>query len=58
MLFRSGELEVGPDGVAYRDTGSTNGSLLNGRTVTSAVLKSGDVLKLGETSLTILQDAA
>ncbi len=55
---RHGELEVGPDGVAYRDTGSTNGSLLNGRTVTSAVLKPGDVLKLGETSLTILQDAA
>jgi pSer/pThr/pTyr-binding forkhead associated (FHA) protein len=55
---RHGELEVGPDGVAYRDTGSTNGSLLNGRTVTSAVLKPGDVLTLGETSLTILQDAA
>ena len=55
---RHGELEVGPDGVAYRDTGSTNGSLLNGRTVTSTVLKPGDVLTLGETSLTILQDAA
>jgi pSer/pThr/pTyr-binding forkhead associated (FHA) protein len=55
---RHGELEVGSDGVAYRDTGSTNGSLLNGRIVTSAVLKPGDVLMLGETSLTILQDAA
>lgn len=55
---RHGELEVGPDGVAYRDTGSTNGSLLNGRIVTSAVLKPGDVLTLGETALTILQDAA
>jgi pSer/pThr/pTyr-binding forkhead associated (FHA) protein len=44
--------------VTYRDTGSTNGSLLNGRAVTSAVLKPGDVLKLGDSSVTILQEAA
>ena len=55
---RHGELEVGPAGVTYRDTGSTNGSLLNGRAVTSALLKVGDVLKLGETSLTVFRDAA
>lgn len=55
---RHGELDVGPEGVTYRDTGSTNGSLLNGRAVTSAVLKPGDVLKLGETSLTLYADAA
>jgi pSer/pThr/pTyr-binding forkhead associated (FHA) protein len=55
---RHGEFEVGPDGVTYRDTGSTNGSLLNGRAVTSAVLKPGDVLKLGDSSVTILQEAA
>ncbi|MEW6681975.1 MAG: FHA domain-containing protein [Nitrospirota bacterium] len=55
---RHGELEVSPEGVIYRDTGSTNGSLLNGRAVTSALLKAGDVLKLGETSLTIFRDAA
>jgi pSer/pThr/pTyr-binding forkhead associated (FHA) protein len=55
---RHGELEVSAEGVIYRDTGSTNGSLLNGRAVTSALLKPGDVLKLGETSLKILRDAA
>jgi pSer/pThr/pTyr-binding forkhead associated (FHA) protein len=55
---RHGELEVSPEGVIYRDTGSTNGSLLNGSAVTSALLKPGDVLKLGETSLTIFRDAA
>lgn len=55
---RHGELEVSPEGVIYRDTGSTNGSLLNGRAVSSALLKVGDVLKLGETSLTIFRDAA
>lgn len=55
---RHGELEVSPEGVTYRDTGSTNGSLLNGRAVTSALLRAGDVLKLGETSLTIFRDAA
>jgi pSer/pThr/pTyr-binding forkhead associated (FHA) protein len=55
---RHGELEVSSDGVIYRDTGSTNGSLLNGRAVTSALLKAGDVLKLGETSLTIFREAA
>jgi pSer/pThr/pTyr-binding forkhead associated (FHA) protein len=55
---RHGEFELGPDGVTYRDTGSTNGSLLNGRAVTSAVLKPGDVLKLGDSSVTILQEAA
>lgn len=55
---RHGELEVGAEAVTYRDTGSTNGSLLNGRAVTSAVLKPGDVLKLGETSLTLFSDAA
>lgn len=55
---RHGELEVSPEGVIYRDTGSTNGSLLNGRAVTSALLKPGDVLKLGETSLKVFRDAA
>ncbi|MBI3608452.1 MAG: FHA domain-containing protein [Nitrospirae bacterium] len=55
---RHGEFEVGPDGLTYRDTGSTNGSLLNGRSIASERLKPGDVLKLGETSITILLDAA
>lgn len=55
---RHGEFELNAEGVIYRDTGSTNGSLLNGRAVTSAVLKPGDVLKLGETSLTVFRDAA
>ncbi len=55
---RHGELEVSAEGVVYRDTGSTNGSLLNGRAVTTALLKPGDVLKIGETSLTVFREAA
>jgi pSer/pThr/pTyr-binding forkhead associated (FHA) protein len=55
---RHGELELGAEGVVYRDTGSTNGSLLNGRAVTTALLKPGDVLKIGETSLTVFREAA
>lgn len=55
---RHGEFEVGPDGLTYRDTGSSNGSVLNGRSITSAQLKPGDALKVGETSMTILLDAA
>ncbi|MFZ5862638.1 MAG: FHA domain-containing protein [Nitrospirota bacterium] len=55
---RHGELEVSGEGVLYRDTGSTNGSLLNGRAVTNALLKPGDVLKIGETSLTVFREAA
>lgn len=55
---RHGEIELTSEGVVYRDTGSTNGSLLNGRAVTSALLRPGDVLKIGETSLTVFRDAA
>lgn len=55
---RHGELVLTPEGVVYRDTGSTNGTILNGRAVTSALLKPGDVLKIGETSLTVFRDAA
>jgi pSer/pThr/pTyr-binding forkhead associated (FHA) protein len=55
---RHGELVLTPEGVVYRDTGSTNGTILNGRAVTSALLKPGDVLKIGETSLTVVRDAA
>jgi pSer/pThr/pTyr-binding forkhead associated (FHA) protein len=55
---RHGELAVTPEGIVYRDTGSTNGTILNGRAVTSALLKPGDVLKIGETSLTLFRDAA
>jgi pSer/pThr/pTyr-binding forkhead associated (FHA) protein len=55
---RHGELELSAEGVVYRDTGSTNGSLLNGRAVTTALLKPGDVLKIGETSMTVFREAA
>lgn len=36
-----------------RDLGSTNGTLLNGRTVNSATLRSGDVITLGESQITV-----
>ena len=53
-----GEIQWSPEGFTYRDTGSTNGSLLNGRSVTSAILKPGDVLRLGETMLTFIEEHA
>lgn len=36
-----------------RDLGSTNGTFLNGRTVNSASVRSGDVITLGESQITV-----
>ncbi len=45
------EIVLGTD-VTLRDLGSTNGTLVNGRLVPSAVLRDGDLLQLGSTTLT------
>lgn len=36
-----------------RDMGSTNGTLLNGRSVNSASVRNGDVIAMGETQITV-----
>jgi pSer/pThr/pTyr-binding forkhead associated (FHA) protein len=46
-----GSIEWTPDGFLYVDLGSTNGSAVNHLPVNSQLLKSGDVLRLGDTEL-------
>ena len=44
-------LSIDGDHVVVTDLGSTNGTLLNGRWITLAEARPGDVLRLGETEL-------
>jgi pSer/pThr/pTyr-binding forkhead associated (FHA) protein len=46
-----GSIEWTPEGFLYIDLGSTNGSFVNQRPVTSQLLKANDVLRLGEAEL-------
>ena len=49
-------LEALPDGTCYfRDQGSTNGSFLNEKPVTEGVLTDHDVLRCGDTNLSVSQ---
>jgi len=41
-----------------RDTGSSNGTLLNGDKIEVAKLNSGDVIKIGDTEITATSEAA
>ena len=50
---RHAEIAVRAGICLVRDLGSCNGTLLNGRRVTRARLRPGDVLELGETELRI-----
>ena len=51
---RHAVIEVGPTGLAVRDTGSANGVFLNGRKVERAALEVGDFLRLGEVIIKVL----
>lgn len=53
---RHAVMEAGPDGVVIRDTGSANGVFLNDQKVERAPLKAGDVLRLGDSVVTVLPD--
>jgi pSer/pThr/pTyr-binding forkhead associated (FHA) protein len=48
-----GQIGVRLGMLVYTDLGSTNGSLLNGSTVTEIALGPGDVLQLGSSTVTI-----
>lgn len=41
-------LEIGKEGVLLRDLGSTNGTLLNGRPIRTAMLFSGSTFRAGD----------
>ena len=51
-------IERAPDGYLLRDLGASNGTLVNGKKVKSALLQPGDVVKVGNTELVlVLPDA-
>ena len=45
------EVQATDEGFVWKDLGSTNGTLINGRQVQSGELKDGDRLRIGETEL-------
>jgi pSer/pThr/pTyr-binding forkhead associated (FHA) protein len=53
---RHAVLETGPDGVTVRDSGSANGVFVNGQRIERAVLRSGDVISIGEVQITLLPE--
>jgi hypothetical protein len=53
---RHAVLEDGPDGLLVRDSGSANGLSVNGRRVEKARLQAGDVVRLGDTQITVLTE--
>jgi hypothetical protein len=46
--------QIEADGVTIKDSGSANGIFVNSRKVPAAALKPGDVVRMGETELTVL----
>jgi hypothetical protein len=53
---RHAVMEAGPQGLSVRDTGSANGVFINGKKVDRSSLKDGDVVRLGDVTLTVLPD--
>ena len=52
------ELEVGEHGATLSDSNSTGGTFVNGKRVSQQELKSGDVIRVGETQLRFVSGAA
>ncbi|MGE5127963.1 MAG: FHA domain-containing protein [Betaproteobacteria bacterium] len=53
---RHATVEEEPEGLVIRDTGSANGTYVNGRRVEQARLRPGDTVRLGDVSLRLLAD--
>ena len=53
---RHAVLEDGPEGIVVRDSSSANGLSVNGRRVEKARLQAGDVVRLGDTQVTLLAE--
>jgi len=49
-------IEAGPDGVTVRDSGSANGVFVNGKKTERSRVGEGDVIKLGDVSITLLPE--
>jgi hypothetical protein len=54
---RHAVLEDGPDGLVIQDAGSSNGLTVNGRRLERSRLRPGDVIRIGDTSLTVVSEA-
>jgi hypothetical protein len=52
---RHAVVEEGPGGLVVRDTASANGVYVNGRKVDTAALKPGDLVRLGEVQLKLIE---
>src|SRR5260221_7406912 len=50
-------LDVVEAGLRVQDVGSTNGSLVNGLTIVDVILRGGELLRIGDTTLRIDPDA-
>jgi len=55
---RHAVLADGPDGLTIRDAGSSNGIWVNGRQLRRSRLRPGDTVRLGDTVIRILPEAA
>ena len=53
---RHAVVELGPDGLTIRDSGSANGVFLNERKVERAPLRAGDLVRLGDSFIRVLPD--
>jgi len=54
---RHAVVESGPDGLVIRDSGSANGILVNGRRTERSPLVAGDVFRIGDVEVAILEAA-
>src|SRR5262245_19053916 len=53
---RHAVIESGPDGITIRDNGSANGVFVNGRKTERSRIRDGDVVKLGDVTMTLLPE--
>ncbi len=55
---RHAVLDEGPEGLTIRDAGSSNGIRVNGRRLRRSRLKPGDTIRMGDTTIEVLSEAA
>lgn len=58
MSRRHAQIAIGPDGFSIKDLGSTNGVWVDGKQVAEALLKNGDLIRLGSTEFTFEETGA
>jgi len=54
---RHAVLQDGPEGLVIQDAGSSNGFTVNGRHLERSRLRPGDIVRIGDTTLTVLSEA-